>query len=158
MCHVLHQRCFSSWYYQSKEKCFRSNIEFSLTWGELAGYDFQCKICNIFCTALNTFLWVRRKIIYLWCLKIVILMHFFSWTVKLSSFSCVKELCRKFQSSDDNGTWPQDTTSLVQEVFLYSYSLWGFIFCFCICSPFSITPDKPFIYLFSSYFIWCRQK
>ena len=106
---------------------------------------------NLFCTVkLNTFLWVRRKFIYFWCLKIVILMHFFSWTVKLSSFSCVKELCRKFQSSDDNGTWPQDTTSLVQEVFLYSYSLCGFIFSFSICSPFSITPDKPylFIYLF----------
>ncbi|PAN41168.1 hypothetical protein PAHAL_8G022100 [Panicum hallii] len=40
-----------------------------------------------------------------------------SWQVKLSSFSCVKELCRKFQSSDDSDTWPQDTASLVQELF-----------------------------------------
>ncbi|RLN29530.1 hypothetical protein C2845_PM05G06240 [Panicum miliaceum] len=40
-----------------------------------------------------------------------------SWQVKLSSFSCVKELCRKFQSSADSDTWPQDTASLVQELF-----------------------------------------
>nr|CAB3489010.1 unnamed protein product [Digitaria exilis] len=40
-----------------------------------------------------------------------------SWQVKLSSFSCVKELCHKFQKSDDIDTWPQDTASLVQELF-----------------------------------------
>ncbi|CAL4904358.1 unnamed protein product [Urochloa decumbens] len=40
-----------------------------------------------------------------------------SWQVKLSSFLCVKELCHKFQNSDDSDTWPEDTASLVQELF-----------------------------------------
>ncbi|CAL4995694.1 unnamed protein product [Urochloa decumbens] len=40
-----------------------------------------------------------------------------SWPVKLSSFLCVKELCHKFQNSDDSDTWLEDTASLVQELF-----------------------------------------
>ncbi|KAG8089151.1 hypothetical protein GUJ93_ZPchr0011g27017 [Zizania palustris] len=40
-----------------------------------------------------------------------------SWQIKLSSFSCIKELCYRFQNSDGNNTWPQETAFLVQELF-----------------------------------------
>uniref|UniRef100_A0A0E0BNM0 Uncharacterized protein n=1 Tax=Oryza glumipatula TaxID=40148 RepID=A0A0E0BNM0_9ORYZ len=40
-----------------------------------------------------------------------------SWQIKLSSFLCIKELCYKFQNSDGNNTWPEETTYLVEELF-----------------------------------------
>ncbi|KAL6641935.1 hypothetical protein ACP70R_020116 [Stipagrostis hirtigluma subsp. patula] len=40
-----------------------------------------------------------------------------SWQVKLSSFLCIKELCHKFHNADDSKEWPQDTASLVKELF-----------------------------------------
>ncbi|XP_052136684.1 uncharacterized protein LOC127755086 [Oryza glaberrima] len=39
------------------------------------------------------------------------------WQIKLSSFLCIKELCYKFQNSDGNNTWPEETTNLVEELF-----------------------------------------
>uniref|UniRef100_A0A0E0MJD0 Uncharacterized protein n=1 Tax=Oryza punctata TaxID=4537 RepID=A0A0E0MJD0_ORYPU len=40
-----------------------------------------------------------------------------NWQIKLSSFLCIKELCYKFQNSDGNNTWPEETTYLVEELF-----------------------------------------
>ncbi|TVU50759.1 hypothetical protein EJB05_02148, partial [Eragrostis curvula] len=39
--------------------------------------------------------------------------------LKLSSFLCVRELCNKFQNSDDSNAWPQESDApyLVQELF-----------------------------------------
>lgn len=68
--------------------------------------------------------------------------YIFSLAVKLSSFSCVKELCHKFQNSDDSDTWPQATASLVQEVYpivcvaLYSASAFAVFFLLLLMNLF----------------------
>lgn len=70
-------------------------------------------VCKIYYNSMQLFLYLTYLIHhhYHWCF-----FYGFLCAVKLSSFLCIKELCYKFQNSDGNNTWPEETTYLVEEV------------------------------------------